>query len=66
MITVYEYVSNKANTIILALFSPYTVVDDVRWVLKQMDTDRYNIFRYGRIRQYDRRVICSQLQNIYK
>ena len=34
MITVYEYVSNKANTIILALFSPYTVVDDVRWVIK--------------------------------
>ena len=54
MITVYECVSNKANTIILALFSSYTGVDDVRWVLKQMDTDRYNIFRYGRIRQYDR------------
>ncbi len=25
----------------LALFSPYTGVDDIRWVLKQMDMDNY-------------------------
>ena len=39
--TKYHKAKNKANTIVLALFSPYTGVDDVRWVLKQMDTDRY-------------------------
>lgn len=30
-----------ANTILYAFFSPYTSVNDVRWVLKQMDLDSY-------------------------
>ena len=37
----YHPAPNQANTIVLALFSPYTGVDDVRWVLLQEDTDRY-------------------------
>lgn len=37
----YHPAPNKASTIGLAFFSPYTGVDDVRWVLIQADTDRY-------------------------
>ncbi|MBO4494272.1 MAG: alpha/beta hydrolase [Clostridiales bacterium] len=32
---------DSTNTILRAFFSPYTSVNDVRWVLKQMDLDNY-------------------------
>ncbi len=37
----YHKAENNADTKMLALFSPYTGTDDVRWVMKQMDTDNY-------------------------
>ena len=37
----YHVAKYSADTIMLALFSPYTGVDDIRWVLKQMDMDNY-------------------------
>lgn len=37
----YHQASNSANTLMLALFSPYCGVDDVRWVLIQSDLDKY-------------------------
>ena len=39
----YHPASVSANTIFAALFSPYTGVDDLRWLLKQM-TDRDSYF----------------------
>lgn len=32
----YHRAGNKADTLMLALFSPYTGTDDVRWVLRQI------------------------------
>ena len=38
----YHPASLSANTILAALFSPYTGVDDLRWLMKQMtDRDSY-------------------------
>ena len=37
----YHQAPQAANSMMLALFSPYTGVDDVRWVIKQMDIDGY-------------------------
>ncbi len=37
----YHPAKNKANTPLLALFSPYTGVNDIRWVLKQIDLEKY-------------------------
>ena len=39
--TKYHKAKNKANTPLLALFSPYTGVNDIRWVLKQIDLVKY-------------------------
>ena len=39
--TPYHPASVEANTIVAAFFSPYTGVDDLRWLLKQTDLDSY-------------------------
>ena len=52
----YHPAEYSANTVALAVFSPYAGIDDIRWVMKQMDMDSffeleqplmYHIFEYN-------------------
>ncbi len=38
----YHPAERKANTLMLAMFSPYTGMDDLRWLLKQKDLDDFS------------------------